>query len=129
VAQFLPNGIEHGFAFWGKTAQDQHRFGGNGVDDLANLLVVEQQVDKLGHFDIVHRDHRLIKGGDNQIRLVRLCEVDVPRGNPIDRTPREIRPFEAGLHQESVYKGCPAEVRFAEVRLVEVRLVEARAEV
>ena len=60
MAQLISHGIKYGFPLRHKTAQDQHRFGGDRIDDLTNLLVVEQQIDELCHFQIVHSDYRLI---------------------------------------------------------------------
>ena len=126
MAQFLPHRIEHGLPLRGEAAQDQHCFGGDGVDDLTNLLIVEQQIDELRHFQIVHGDHRFIGRRDDQIRLLRSNEVDIPRRNSIDLTPCEIRSLEVCLHQEGSLEVRPGEVRPGEVRPGEVRPAEVR---
>ena len=41
----------------------------DGVNDVADLLVVEQQVDELGHLEVVDGDLGLVEPGDDQVVL------------------------------------------------------------
>jgi hypothetical protein len=52
-SKLLPNGIENHFPLLGKAAKNQHDFGSDRVDSLANLLVVKKQVDELSDLDLV----------------------------------------------------------------------------
>ena len=38
ISKLIPDGIENGFPILGKSAENQHRFGGDRVDDLTNYL-------------------------------------------------------------------------------------------
>ena len=41
-------------------AQQEHAFLSDGVDDVANLLVVQQEIDELRDLDVVDRDLGLV---------------------------------------------------------------------
>src|SRR5262249_28867405 len=116
--------IKDGFALTSKPPENQDALLADGIDDLTNLLVVEQQVDELCNLQIVHRDHRLTLGADDQIRLLRPNKVDVPCGNAIDLTPREICSLKVGPHQDRFTQVCLAEVHPGEVCPAEVRPAE-----
>jgi hypothetical protein len=70
LSQLIADGIDNGFSLLGKPAENQHSFGCNCVDDVANLLVVKEQVDELGNFDVVDGDSRLIMRSYDQVLLV-----------------------------------------------------------
>src|SRR5262245_62093166 len=93
---------------------------------LAEITYRRSQIDELRHFQIVHRDHRLTLSGDDQIRLLRPNEVDVPCGNTIDVTPCEICFLKLGFHQGRFTKVYPPEVRPREVGIAEARPGEVR---
>jgi hypothetical protein len=63
-AQGLTQSIEHGFALRGEPTEDEHDLAGDGIYDLTDLLIMQHEVEELGHFQIVHRDLRLTIGGD-----------------------------------------------------------------
>jgi hypothetical protein len=56
LPQFLSQGIEHRLALRREAAEDQHGLGGDGVDGIADLLIVEKQVDKLRDLDAINGD-------------------------------------------------------------------------
>jgi hypothetical protein len=45
----------------------------NSVDDLSEFLVVEEEVDELGHLKVIDSDRWLVSGGNGQAPL--LCVV------------------------------------------------------
>ncbi len=57
--EFISQGIQDGFPFRGEAAQDEYDLGGDRVDDVADFLIVEQQVNKLCNLDIIYRNDRL----------------------------------------------------------------------
>ena len=50
-------------------AQQEHAFLSDGVDDVANLLVVQQEIDELRDLDVVDRDLGLAITCDDQVLL------------------------------------------------------------
>ena len=119
-------GVEDGLALGGEAAQDQHDLGGDGVNDVAELLVVDDQVQELRDLEAVHRDRRLGVRGDDQVGLLRvLVEVQVPGGDAVDAAAAEggsvqARPDQAHEAQVGTHERRPAEVGFVQVRAVEV---------
>jgi hypothetical protein len=51
-------------------AQQEHAFPSDGIDDVANLLVVQQEIDELRDLDAVDRDLRLAITCDDQVLLL-----------------------------------------------------------
>ena len=51
-------------------AQQEHAFLSDGVDDVANLLVVQQEIDELRDLDVVDRDLGLAITCDDQVLLL-----------------------------------------------------------
>ena len=51
--KFVSDGVEDGFAFWREAAKDEDHLGSDGVDDVADFLVIQEQVDELCDFEIV----------------------------------------------------------------------------
>ena len=70
LAQLLAYGVEDRLTLIGKATQDQHRLGGDGVDDTANLLVVEQEIDELRDLDVIDGDRGLVLMCDDQVLLL-----------------------------------------------------------
>src|SRR5580700_10509403 len=60
IAKFIADGDQHGLTFLGEPAEDENDFRGDRVDDVANLFVVEKQIDKLGDLNVVDGDAWLI---------------------------------------------------------------------
>src|SRR3954469_6306706 len=79
LPQLLPQGIEDRFTLLREAAEDQHRLGGDRVDDVADLLVVEQQVYELRNLDVIDGDLGLVARGDDQVLLLRSLHFDSPR--------------------------------------------------
>src|SRR5260221_12540045 len=50
-------GIQDGFPLRSKPPKNKDRFGGKRVNDIANFFVVQQQVEELSNFEIVHSDN------------------------------------------------------------------------
>ena len=86
LSKLIPDGIQNGLPRLGKAAQDQHRFRGDGVDDLTNLLVVKQEVDELGDLDVIDGDNRLILNisYDQVLLFGPLIDRYIPYRNAID---------------------------------------------
>jgi hypothetical protein len=69
----------------GEPSQQQHAFPADGVDDVAYLLVVKQQVNKLSDFDVVDGDVGFTLARNHQVSLFRaLAEPNVPCGYTVD---------------------------------------------
>ncbi len=65
----LSHSIKNGFPLGCETTEDEHDFRGNGIDDIADPFVVEDEVDELGDLEIIYRDLRLPGCGNNEVRL------------------------------------------------------------
>ena len=61
-SQFLPEGIKHRLALVREAAEDQDDLRGDGVDDVANPFIVEEQIDELGDLKVVDSDVGFVKG-------------------------------------------------------------------
>ncbi|MFZ0653172.1 MAG: hypothetical protein WAZ97_20185, partial [Pseudolabrys sp.] len=51
-------------------AQQEHAFLSDGVDDVANLIVVEKEIDELRDLNVVDGDRGLVVKCDNQVLLL-----------------------------------------------------------
>jgi hypothetical protein len=49
----------------GEPSEKQHSFFADSVNDITDLLVVKNQIDELGDFDIVNSDLGFVSGGDD----------------------------------------------------------------
>jgi hypothetical protein len=94
-----------------EAAEDQHCFGGSGVDNIADLFVVEQEIDELGDVDVVYGDVGGITSRHHQVLLLGPIQFQIPRGYPVDATAGKI----------STRKACVPQARAAEVRAAEAR--------
>jgi hypothetical protein len=45
--------IQHSFAFGSEPPEDQHDFGSDRIDHLANFMILQKQVNELGNFNTV----------------------------------------------------------------------------
>jgi len=63
-----PNPISQPVPNPGSTSQ--HRLGSDGVDDVANLLIIQHEVDELGDLNIIDCDLGLVRTCDNQALLL-----------------------------------------------------------
>jgi hypothetical protein len=54
---------------------------------MADLLVVEQQVDELGDLQVVDGDLGFVVRRDDQVLLLRPVQLQVPRRDSINREP------------------------------------------
>ena len=59
----------HRFALRREAAEDQHYFRGDCVDDAADLLIVEEQVNELRELDVIDGDLGLIRRGNHEVAL------------------------------------------------------------
>jgi hypothetical protein len=60
LSQLIADSVEDRFAVLREAAEDQDRFGRDGVDDISDLLVVEQEVDELRDLNVIDGDLRLV---------------------------------------------------------------------
>jgi hypothetical protein len=70
LAQLLTNSVENCFTVSSEATEDQHRFRCDGVDNVADLLVVEQQIDELRDLDVVDSHLGLVLRRDDQVLLL-----------------------------------------------------------
>ena len=65
----------------------------DGVDNVANFLVVEQEIDELRDLDVVDGDLGLVRNdiGDDQVLLLGPVQLQTPCGYPVDVAAGEIR--------------------------------------
>src|SRR3954453_24139033 len=54
LAQLLAQSVKDRFALWREAAQDQHGLGSNGVNDTANSLIIEEDINELGDLDVIN---------------------------------------------------------------------------
>jgi hypothetical protein len=65
-AEFISDCIEHGLTLCRKAAKNEDYLGSDCVDDAADFLILQEQVDELGgDFNIIRRDDRIVIGCDN----------------------------------------------------------------
>jgi hypothetical protein len=93
----------------------------DGVDDLTNLLVMEEQRNKLSDIEVTHGDRSFIARGDDQIPLAGPFQLYPPNGNPIDATVCGVRLLKIGSNQYGCLKCCSGEIRPGEVCIEENR--------
>jgi len=56
LAQFVSQRVEDFLQLVREATKDQHRFGGDGVNDITDFRVIEQQIDEPCDLDIVDGD-------------------------------------------------------------------------
>ena len=78
LSKLIPDGIDNGFPLLGKAAQDQHRFGGDRIDNVTNLLVVKKQVDELSDLDAIEGDTQLATSTIRYDQVLLLCTLIHP---------------------------------------------------
>ena len=61
--------VENCLSVIGEPAQQQNALLADRIDHRAYLLVVEEQVDELGHFDVVNRNCMLLRSGNHEVVL------------------------------------------------------------
>ena len=66
----METAIEHCLMLSREANEDQHPLGSNGVDDVADLLVVEHEVDELGDLNVIDGDLGLARMCDDQVLLL-----------------------------------------------------------
>ena len=57
---------------------------------MADLLVIKEQVDKLGDLQVVDSDLRFVRRRDDQALLLRPVELQVPRRDAVDAAAGEV---------------------------------------
>jgi hypothetical protein len=67
--EFIAQPLEDSEPAAGKAAKQQDTLLADGVDDVADLFVVEQQVDELGHLEVADSDLWLVFPSDDQVLL------------------------------------------------------------
>src|SRR5262249_46242593 len=60
LTQFFSQSLRDGDPALCKPTEQEHAFLSDGVDDVANLLVVEQEIDELRDLDVIDGDLRLV---------------------------------------------------------------------
>src|SRR3954453_7002089 len=70
VAQFLAQSVEDCFALRGETPKDEYCLLSDGVDDVADFRIIQQEIDELRDLDVVDGNLGLVPRRDNQILLL-----------------------------------------------------------
>jgi hypothetical protein len=70
VAEFLSQPLQDHHPAFSEAAQQKHAFLSDGVDDVANLLVAEKQINELRDLNVVDRDRGLVETCDDQALLL-----------------------------------------------------------
>src|SRR4029079_16698037 len=81
--------VEDTLPLFSKAPEDEHNLRRQRVDDVADLLVVQEQIEELRKLQVVNRDRWV--GLDDQIRLLRSRDVDVPGRDSVDLATAQIR--------------------------------------
>jgi hypothetical protein len=95
-----------------------------GPGRLADLPVVEQEIDELRHLDVIDGDLGLVCTCDDQVLLLGSLQFQTPSGYAINGTAGEISAREIRLQEGGTLEDRSDEVRSADVRPTEVRLAE-----
>src|SRR5208283_5686741 len=99
LAELVSNRVENHFSLRREAAENEHHFGSDGVNDTADFLVIQKQVDELRHFQIVNLDRGFVVTRDHQVRLDSSFQPYVPRGDSIYVTSRQICSFRVSVDQ------------------------------
>ena len=92
LAEFLAQPLQDCDPAFGEPPEQQHALSTDGVDDVADFLVVEQQIDELCDLDVVNGDLRRARESNDQVLLFCcFAELHVPRGDAVDAAAREVR--------------------------------------
>src|SRR5215467_6381365 len=126
LAQFVAQSVEDCFALRGETPKDEYRLLSDGVDDVADFRIIEQEIDELRDLDVVDGDGGLILICDDQVLLLGSLQLYAPCGYAVDATVGEVCTRKVGMVEARPEEVSPAEVRPAEVCLAEARLAEVR---
>ena len=70
LAEFLAQPLQDGDPAFGEPPEQQHALSTDRVDDVAYLLVVEQEIDELRHLDVIDGDLGLVPMCDDQVLLL-----------------------------------------------------------
>jgi hypothetical protein len=70
VAEFLSQPLQDHHPALSEATQQEHALLSDGVDDVANLLVVEQEIDELRDLDVIDGDLGLERRCDDQVLLL-----------------------------------------------------------
>jgi hypothetical protein len=103
-AQLLPKPLQKSHPPTGEPPQQKNSLLADRIDDIADFLVMKEQVNELADFDVIDGDVGLIRPGDHQVALFCSLELQVPCRNPINKTAREIRGRQVRTHQASANK-------------------------
>src|SRR5262249_12513857 len=126
VAQFLLQPLQNLDPTFSEAAQQEHALLSDGIDDIANLLIVQQEIDELRDLNVVDGDGGFVLRCDDQVLLLRLLQFWTPRGYAVEATAGEISTRQVGFYHRGRLEARLAEVRSAEVRLAEVSPAEVR---
>src|SRR5436190_8889824 len=134
AAQLLAEGLQDRFAFGCKTPKDEHALLPNGVNNITNFRVFEQQVNELCNLKIINRDFRLTSRCDDKVHLCGSFKLYIPCRDTVNRTLcqgsfaqvcfNEVGSAEVGIAEVGFVKVGSAEVGSVEVGIAEVGSVE-----
>src|SRR5260221_14688696 len=68
-AQGFSECIKDGFALRREATKNEDGFPGNGVDDLTNFRIIQQQIDELGNLEIIDGNGWFLGRSDDQVVL------------------------------------------------------------
>src|SRR5579884_241685 len=88
------------------------------------MSIIQQQVDELSHFKMIHSNRRMAGERDHQIGLFRLLQIDIPDRNAINLTIYEHRSAQIGSNQACPPQMCSTEIGMGEVGSTQISLAQ-----
>src|SRR6266496_4520917 len=135
-AKSFSEGIENSFALRCEASKNEDGFPGNGVDDITNFLIVEQQVNELSNFEVINRDHGFIFGSNDKVVLFGTFQLDIPHRNAMNGAARQVSALQIGSDEKSFIESgslqigfhqvCFRQIRSHKLCSIELRLAEIR---
>src|SRR5260370_17278205 len=84
--KFLPYCIQDSFAFGRKAPKDEHDLLPNGINDITNFRVVQQQVNKLSDLKVINGNSRFIRRCNHKVFWFCAFYFHLPLTYPINPT-------------------------------------------
>jgi hypothetical protein len=95
LANLGPNRLEYEFPFL-EAPEYENASSPDRIDSMPDLLVVEHHIDELRNLDIIYRDGRFLTRRDDQVLLLEVFLLNIPRGDSVHSSASERGSVEDG---------------------------------
>ena len=58
--ELISHGIEYNFALWRESPEDKNGLLTDGIDRVADLIVMKQEIDELSDLNVIYADLRFV---------------------------------------------------------------------